>query len=43
MKPGDRKDNDCDGNIDEELMDGKDNDQDGFKDEDVGPVSQSVG
>ena len=43
MKPGDGKDNDCDGIIDEELIDGKDNDNDGYKDEDVALVSQSVG
>ena len=34
-KPGDGKDNDCDGVVDEEAKDGKDNDGDGFVDEDV--------
>ena len=37
--PGDEVDNDCDGDIDEELRDGKDNDQDGRIDEDISLVT----
>ena len=35
MEIGDQKDNDCDGQIDEEVMDGLDNDNDGKIDEDL--------
>ena len=38
-KPGDAIDNDCDGNIDEEIRDGKDNDGDGEIDEDLALVT----
>ena len=38
--PSDRIDNDCDGIIDEEIVDGKDNDGDGFVDEDYIQVVQ---
>ena len=34
-KPGDGFDNDCDGKIDEEILDGRDNDGDGKVDEDL--------
>ena len=34
-KPGDGRDNDCDGRIDEEILDGIDNDGDGKVDEDM--------
>ena len=37
--PGDGIDNDCDGQIDEEVRDGKDNDGDGNADEDLELVS----
>ena len=33
--PGDDIDNDCDGQVDEEVKDGKDNDGDGRIDEDI--------
>ena len=33
-KPSDNLDNDCDGIVDEEVIDGLDNDGDGFVDED---------
>ena len=33
--PGDEKDNDCDGKVDEEIQDRLDNDGDGFIDEDI--------
>ena len=33
--PGDGRDNDCDGKVDEEILDGKDNDGDGKVDEDL--------
>ena len=36
-------DNDCDGNIDEEVTDGIDNDGDGFVDEDVQVVRVMFG
>ena len=35
MESGDQLDNDCDGEIDEEIFDGKDNDGDGSIDEDL--------
>ena len=38
-KPSDNIDNDCDGKIDEEIIDGIDNDGDGFVDEDFIKVS----
>ncbi|XP_078660060.1 IgGFc-binding protein-like [Branchiostoma floridae x Branchiostoma belcheri] len=33
--PGDRQDNDCDGRVDEELLNGRDDDGDGLVDEDL--------
>lgn len=36
MKPGDKIDNDCDGNVDEEMSNGVDDDGDGKVDEDLG-------
>ena len=36
--PGDEIDNDCDGNIDEEIQDQRDNDGDGLIDEDFKEV-----
>ena len=38
MKPGDGRDNDCDGRFDEEIKDGRDNDGDGKVDEDLEQV-----
>ncbi|KAK6959294.1 multiple epidermal growth factor-like domains protein 10, partial [Biomphalaria glabrata] len=35
MRPSDKKDNDCDGEVDEEIEDGKDNDNDFLIDEDI--------
>ena len=39
MEHGDGLDNDCDGTIDEEILDGKDNDGDSYVDEDISFVS----
>ena len=39
MKIGDQIDNDCDGYVDEEILDNEDNDLDGEIDEDVAMVS----
>ena len=38
--PGDGIDNDCDGNVDEEVKDGKDNDGDKYVDEDLELVNE---
>ena len=40
MMPGDGLDNDCDGQIDEEVFDKKDNDGDGKIDEDLQQASE---
>ena len=40
-EPGDGKDNDCDGRVDEEIRNGKDDDDDGFIDEDIQTVANS--
>ena len=42
QRPGDGIDNDCDGNIDEEIRDGKDNDDDGKIDEDLRRVRFTI-
>ena len=41
-RPGDRRDNDCDGKVDEEILDGKDNDGDGRIDEDLRRVTYGL-
>ncbi|KAK6958661.1 hypothetical protein BgiMline_036108, partial [Biomphalaria glabrata] len=41
QKNGDEKDNDCDGFIDEEIMNGKDDDEDGEIDEDNSRTTDS--
>ena len=42
MTTGDEIDNDCDGNIDEEIRDQKDNDGDGLIDEDLALVRRNL-